>query len=128
MARPSTRTTTDAPPAERSQARSDRRSRSPGDSPLSEELHVRNYDVERPCTLRVTVTDGEETAFEWTYYLGPGEFRSELGVLDPGTYEVTVETESCGTATTTCEIGPAADATALVETGNLTVAVSKGAY
>lgn len=103
--------------------------RRPGDKPISEDLLVRNYDVERRYTLHVTAEDpGSETVFEWTYYLDPGEFRSEIGVLDPGTYEITVETESCGRDRASCTVGPNPDGTVLIETGNLTVAVSNDVY
>ncbi|MFB6266621.1 MAG: hypothetical protein ABEI31_03085, partial [Halodesulfurarchaeum sp.] len=65
------------------------------DLPTTEDLVVRNYDVERTYTIRVQATDGNaESAFEWTYHLGPGEFRGEIGVLDHGTYEIRVETNS----------------------------------
>ena len=99
------------------------------DRPVTEDLLVRNYDVERSSTLHVRAVDADsETVFEWTYYLDPGEFRSEVGVLEPGTYEITVEADGVGSETTTCVVGPDPAETALIETGNLTVAVSEGAY
>lgn len=103
--------------------------RRPGDAPVSEDLLVRNYDIERRYTLHVTAEDPESgTVFEWTYYLDPGEFRSEIGVLDPGRYEISVEAESCGRDSETCTVGPDPSGTALVETGNLTVSVSNDIY
>lgn len=129
MARPTTRPTRESPTRNAARTASDAPTRSPGDPPLSEDLLIRNYDLERSYTLHVTAEGrASGTEFEWTYYLDPGEFRSELGVLEPGVYDVTVETAACGEVTKTCEIGPDAGHTALVETGNLTVAVSQAPY
>lgn len=131
MARPSPQSLheTDAKTRTHRPAESASRKRRPGDAPISEELLVRNYDLERRYTLHVRAEDpASETVFEWTYYLDPGEFRSEVGVLDPGTYEITVEAESCGRASSTCTVGSNPAETALVEAGNLTVAVSDDAY
>lgn len=131
MARPSPQSASGSETSARTHPPADTgaQKRRPGDAPVSEDLLIRNYDVERRYTLHVSAADPESgTAFEWTYYLDPGEFRSEIGVLEPGTYEITVETESCGRATTTCTIGSAPTETALVETGNLSVAVSDEIY
>lgn len=129
MARPTTRHPSESPARDTARTASDAPTRSPGDPPLSEDILIRNYDLERSYTLHVSAEGrASGTEFEWTYYLDPGEFRSELGVLEPGVYDVTVETAACGEVTKTCEIGPDAGHTALVETGNLTVAVSQAPY
>ncbi|MFB6153118.1 MAG: hypothetical protein ABEJ27_02590 [Halodesulfurarchaeum sp.] len=99
------------------------------DIPTTEDVVVRNYDVERTYTLQVQAIRGDtEPAFEWTYHLGPGEFRGEIGVLEQGTYEIRVETNACGSDVKRCRIGPTARETVLIEVGNLAVNVSEGVY
>lgn len=123
MARPKTPLTDSAVETEPTKIRRS------GDPPTSEDVLVRNYDMEHPYTVHLRIEDHEdESTFEWTYYLKPGEFRSELGVLSPGTYSVSVTTENAGGDRTTCEVSPEYDGTILVETGNHAVAVSDGLF
>lgn len=94
----------------------------------SEELHLRNFDLNREYTLTVRVTDRDGLVFANRYYLAPGKTVSELGRLQPGEYEVRVELDGRRQRTATCEIGETPDETALVEVGNGTVSLTQGLY
>jgi len=94
----------------------------------SEDLHVRNYDVERSYRVTVAVSDDDGVAFEETYWLRPGAFLSEIDVIDPGEYEVTVEIDSGRSVSRTCQIDADHDHSALIELGNGIVSITQGLY
>lgn len=96
---------------------------------VSEDVFVRNYDVER--TYRVTISleslTGDD-AYETTQRLRPGQALSELGVVDPGAYRVDVELDGARRSSTECQIGPSPAETVVVEVGNGLVGVREGLY
>ena len=94
----------------------------------TEDVHVRNYDVQRSYRIRVTVTDGSETVFARRYTLGPGQSTSEFDIVGAGTYDVAVALESRESERARCRLSDAPDDTALVEVGNGIVSVSQGLY
>ncbi|SDJ93382.1 hypothetical protein SAMN05216226_11250 [Halovenus aranensis] len=94
----------------------------------SEELHLRNFDLNREYTLTVQVSDGDGLVFANRYYLTPGKTVSELGRIPPGEYEVRVELDGRRQQTATCEIDRTPRETALVEVGNGTVSLTQGLY
>lgn len=95
----------------------------------TEDLHVRNYDVRRTYDVAVSAeSDSGTREFERRYTLRPGQCRSLTGVLPDGTYDVTVALDPVSEETVACRIGPAPEATALVEVGNGVVSVSQGLY
>jgi hypothetical protein len=53
---------------------------------------------------------------------------SEIGVLDPGEYRVTVTSEGTVQDSKTCSVGPSPAETVLIEVGNGLVSVSEGLY
>ena len=95
----------------------------------TEDMHLRNYDPFCEYDLTVTVSDESgRRVFQRRYYFRPGEVESERDLLEPGTYEVTVELDNRRRETTTCRVGPDPDRTVHVELGNGTVSVTEGLY
>ena len=95
----------------------------------TEDVCLRNYDPFCEYDLTVTVTDANgESVFRQRYYFQPGEVKSERDVLEPGTYEVTVELDRRRRETATCRVGPSPDRTVHVELGNGTVSLTEGLY
>lgn len=95
--------------------------------PRGEDLHVRNFDVERRYTLRIEVRD-DETVLEREYRLGPGERRSETDRLAPGTYTVVASLDGDRRRVARCTIDDRPSNAALIEVGNGTVSVTDGLY
>lgn len=94
----------------------------------SQELFVRNYDMERTYHLQVTVArTGADERLEREYTLHPGQVITECNGLAAGEYELRVEIDHTATEQP-CAIGPGPDETALVEVGNGTVSISQGLY
>ncbi|MFC7134282.1 MULTISPECIES: hypothetical protein [Salinibaculum] len=100
----------------------------PTEAAPTEDIHIRNYDVQHSYRVRVTVTDGRETVFARRYTLDPGQSTSERDIVDAGTYDVTVALDSHRSARTRCRLADSPDDTALVEVGNGIVSVSQGLY
>lgn len=94
----------------------------------SEDIHLRNYDVERAYRVSITVEDGDESVFEETYWLPPGAFLSEVNEVDPGEYGVRVTLDNGRSVTRTCQVDSDHDHTVLVELGNGIVSVTQGVY
>jgi len=94
----------------------------------SEEIHIRNFDVNQAYDLTITVRDSQGLVFANRYYLTPGKTVSELDRLPAGEYEVQVELDSCRQRTALCEIDETPARTALIEVGNGTVSVTEGLY
>jgi len=94
----------------------------------SEEIHIRNFDVNRAYDLTIEVRDSEGLVFANRYYLTPGKTVSELGQLPPGEYEVQAELDGRRQQTARCEIDGTPARTALIEVGNGTVSVTEGLY
>ena len=95
----------------------------------TEDVHLRNYDPFCEYDLTVTVTDeGGDLVFRRRYYFQPGEVESERDLLEPGTYEVSVELDNRRRETATCRVGPDPERTVHVELGNGTVSVTEGLY
>lgn len=94
----------------------------------SEEIHVRNFDVNRAYDLTIEVRDAHGLVFANRYSLTPGKTVSELGRLPPGSYDVRVELDGRRQRTTRCEIDGTPEGTALIEVGNGTVSVTEGLY
>lgn len=95
--------------------------------PDSEDLHVRNFDIERGYVLRVEVRD-DETVLTREYRLGPGEQRSETDRLAPGTYTVVASLDGGRRRVARCTIDDRPSSAALIEVGNGTVSVTDGLY
>ena len=95
----------------------------------TEDVYLRNYDPFSEYDLTVTVTDESgDLVFRQRYYFQPGEVESERDLLEPGTYEVTVELDNRRRETATCRVGPDPEQTVHVELGNGTVSVTEGLY
>lgn len=97
-------------------------------TPTSEEIHFRNFDVERAYDLTVRVRDGPDIVFADRYYLTPGKTVAVREEVPPGEYEVVVELDGHRRERAVCAVGPTAEETALVEVGNGTVSVTEGHY
>jgi len=95
---------------------------------ISEEIHLRNFDVQRSYDLRLRVQDGDDVAFVSRYRLAPGTTESVTGRLTPGEYTVTVVLDGHRRETALCGIDATPDRTALVEIGNGTVSITQGMY
>jgi hypothetical protein len=110
-------------------ARSERGGQSTRTSVDTEDVHLRNYDPFSEYDLTMTVTDESgDLVFRQRYYFQPGEVESERDLLEPGTYEVTVELDNRRRETATCRVGPDPERTVHVELGNGTVSVTEGLY
>lgn len=96
--------------------------------PQSEDIHLRNFDVERTYDLTLKVRDGDGLMFANRYHLTPGKTVSELDRLPPGEYIVQATINGHRTELTVCEIGATPEKLALVEVGNGTVSVTEGVY
>jgi hypothetical protein len=108
--------------------------------PRVEQLHIRNYDETRRYHLAVSVSrPGYPPSHEATYELAPDNVLSELQVVPPGRYNVTVEgsfrpVENAPTDeptgddadTAVCNVGDRAPQTVVIECGNGVVSVSEG--
>lgn len=94
----------------------------------SEEIHVRNFDVERTYDLTVTVQDADGIVFANRYHLKPGTTVSELDRLAAGEYVVQVKLDGQQQAVTECTIDETPKNTALIEVGNGIVSVTEGLY
>jgi hypothetical protein len=106
----------------------------------SEQLHLRNYDEDRVYRLTVSVSRPDQPLdYEGTYELAPGEVVSELEVVPPGRYDVTVSgsfrpvvdgpndgTVGRDSDRLECNVGDRLARTVLVECGNGLVALSEG--
>ena len=95
--------------------------------PRHEDLHVRNFDIERRYTLRIEVRN-DETVLQREYRLGPGERRSETDRLPPGTYTVVASLDGGRRRVARCTIDDRPSNAALIEVGNGTVSVTDGLY
>ena len=123
-----------------------------------EQLCVRNYDENRSYRVRLsvsrpsvgspdgtTVRNGDASAsddhyeYEATYELAPGAVTTEMTVVAPGRYDVSVvgtagpvgdDAGDTGrkqiTAAATCNVGQAPPQTIVVEVGNGVVSVTEG--
>jgi len=89
------------------------------------DLVLRNYDDERRYEVRLSARDDDGVAFRRRYSLEPGESRTERAVLEPGAYEVTVESTD-DQRSARCRVGSGGARTIRVEAGNGTVTVSDG--
>ena len=93
--------------------------------PRGEDLHVRNFDVERRYTLRIEVRD-DGTILErvppWT------ERRSETDRLSPGTYTVVASLDGGHRRVARCTIDDRPSNAVLIEVGSGTVSVTDGLY
>lgn len=94
----------------------------------AEDIHLRNYDVERAYRVTINVADGDSTVFENTYWLRPGAFLSEIDEIEPGEYDVTVEIDTGRSVTRRCQVDADHEHTVLVELGNGIVSVAQGVY
>ncbi|WP_267163430.1 hypothetical protein [Halovenus salina] len=94
----------------------------------SEEIHIRNFDLNQAYDLTIEVRDSRGLVFANRYYLTPGKIVSELGQLPAGEYEVQVELDGRRQQTTLCEIDETPERTALIEVGNGTVSATEGLY
>jgi hypothetical protein len=106
--------------------------------PRVEQLHIRNYDEDRRYRLELSISrPGYPPSHETTYELAPDNVLSELQVVPPGRYDVTVEGSfqpvgnaptDAGTSndTAVCNVGDRAPQTIVVECGNGVVSVSEG--
>jgi len=95
----------------------------------TEDVYLRNYDPFCEYDLTVAVTDRDgQPVFRRRYYFQPGEVKSERDLLEPGTYEVTVELDNRRRETATCRVGPDPERTVHVELGNGTVSLTEGLY
>lgn len=94
----------------------------------SEELYIRNFDVERTYNLTVTVKDSDGIVFTNRYHVKPGVTVSELNRLVPGEYLVQVELDGQQQAEIPCSIDESPDHTAVIEVGNGIVSVTEGLY
>jgi hypothetical protein len=97
-------------------------------SQQSEEIHIRNFDLNKAHNLTIEVHDSDGLVFANRYYLTPGKTESELGRLQPGEYELRVELDGRRQETTTCAVDGTPERTALVEVGNGTISVTEGHY
>jgi hypothetical protein len=94
----------------------------------SEEIHIRNFDVERTYDLTVTVQDTDGIVFANRYHLKPGTTVSELDRLAAGEYVVQVALDGRQQAVTECTVDETPENTALIEVGNGIVSVTEGLY
>lgn len=94
----------------------------------SEEIHIRNFDVERTYDLTVTVQDGDGIVFANRYHLKPGTTVSELDRLAAGEYVVQVKLDGRQQAVAECIVNETPEKTALIEVGNGIVSVTEGLY
>ena len=121
----------------------------------SEQLCLRNYDEHRSYRVRVSVsrpdalsrdgttaangaTGADECQYEATFELAPGEVATEMEVVPPGRYDVTVAgtadpaSDRRDTAPTpveaaaACNVGAEPPQTVVVEVGNGVVSVTEG--
>jgi hypothetical protein len=106
----------------------------------SEQLHLRNYDEDRVYRLTVSLSRSDQLPdHEETYELAPGDVISELEIVPPGRYDVTVSgsfrpvingpndgTVGRDSDSLECNVGDRLARTILVECGNGLVAVSEG--
>jgi hypothetical protein len=94
-----------------------------------ESLVVRNYDV-RPHEVTVRFLDADdETAFDRTYELGPGDVVSTPTRLRRGVYRVSARLADGARDArdaADCLVGSGPAETAVVETGNGIVSVAEG--
>jgi hypothetical protein len=96
--------------------------------PNSEEIHIRNFDVQRANNLTIEVRDTRGLVFANRYHLMPGESVSESDRLPAGTYEIHVQLNGQRRQTVKCDIDNTLEKTALVEVGNGTASVTQGLY
>lgn len=95
----------------------------------SEDLLVRNYDHRWGYDLAIEAVDPSgEVVFERSYYLQPGQVKSEMGVLDEGEYEIRAVLDNLQEATLSCRVDPEAEHTAVVEVGNGALSLTEGLY
>jgi hypothetical protein len=94
----------------------------------SEEVHIRNFDVERTYSLTLTLRDEDGLVFANRYHLKPGKAVSELDRLPPGKYVVHAKLNGRRHEFAVCEINESPAKTVLVELGNGTVSVTEGLY
>jgi hypothetical protein len=95
----------------------------------TENVFCRNYDPYRRYHLRLAVADPDgEQRFAERYSFRPGQVESVSGVLEAGTYEVTVGLGSRQTKTRSVRVGPAPEHTIHVEVGNGVLSLTEGLY
>jgi hypothetical protein len=96
--------------------------------PRCEDVHIRNFDIERVYDLTLKVRDEDGLSFANQYHLTPGKTVSELDRLPPGYYVVEATINDRRSDMTVCEIGLTPAKTVLVEIGNGTVSITEGLY
>ena len=95
----------------------------------SEDLLIRNYDVDDPHQIKLVVQDEDgQQVFENTYVLQPGETESECDVLRSGTYTVTVRCDGRQQEQLELDIGQQLEKTAVIELGNGIVSITQGLF
>lgn len=104
------------------------RSRSEAETVLSEDIHIRNFDVKHAYDLRLELSIGEDVVFTDRYYLLPGATRSETNQLPSNEYTVVAILDGHRCDSTRCRIDSHPSQTALIEVGNGTVSITEGLY
>lgn len=95
----------------------------------SEDLLVRNYDHRWGYDLAIEAIDvSGEIVFERSYYLQPGQLKSEAGVLDEGEYEIRAVLDNLQEATISCRVDAEAEHTVVVEVGNGALSLTEGLH
>ena len=91
----------------------------------TEDIALRNYDLERSHRVWVTVVGDGDRLLETTRRLRPGEERGIDSSIAPGEYDVEVGIDGLRRTVENCQIGGDAERTVLVEMGNGLVSVSQ---
>ncbi|WP_144902317.1 hypothetical protein [Halobellus captivus] len=93
----------------------------------AEELHVRSYAHEWSYDLEIEIaTPDGDVVFETQYHLRPGRAASEIGVVDPGEYDVRAVLDGERETVRRCRIDRTAGGTVVVEIGNGILSLTEG--
>lgn len=93
-----------------------------------EDIHIRNFDIDREYNLTVEIRDSDGIVFANRYHLPAGTVETESGRVPAGSYHVTATLNDHRQTMARCEIDDTAAHTALIEIGNGTVSITTGRY
>lgn len=94
----------------------------------SEDIHLRNYDMEQSHRVWINVVADGEQLLETTRRLRPGGVRSIEDTLPPGEYDIEVGIDGLRREVERCRVGDAPERTVVVEMGNGIVSITEGLH
>lgn len=92
--------------------------------PVTEDIHIRNYDGDHIHRVTIKMSTGDECVFKATYRLIPDEAKSIVDTVSVGEYDVAVEVDNQQQETSHCRVGDTPAETVFIELGNGIISIT----